>query len=195
MQRCEWCGSDSLYVAYHDQEWGVPIYEAQQLFELLVLETMQAGLSWITVLRKRENFRQAFDNFNPEKIVDYTDVKLAELLNNAGIIRNRLKIQAVVNNAKVFLDMQARGNFADYIWQFSDGRVMQNSWQTMAEVPVRTPISDNMAKNLKQCGFSFVGSTVCYAYMQAMGMVNDHFMSCFRHAELNDKQQPLLDGY
>ncbi len=185
MQRCGWCGSDSLYVAYHDQEWGVPIYEAQQLFELLVLETMQAGLSWITVLRKRENFRQAFDNFNPEKIVGYTDVKLAELLNNAGIIRNRLKIQAVVNNAKAFLDMQARGSFADYIWQFSDGRVIQNAWQNMTEVPVRTPISDNMAKNLKQRGFSFVGSTVCYAYMQAMGMVNDHFMSCFRHAELS----------
>lgn len=185
MQRCGWCGNDTLYVAYHDQEWGVPIYEAQQLFELLVLETMQAGLSWITVLRKRENFRQAFDNFDPEKIVGYTDVKLTELLNNAGIIRNRLKIQAVVNNAKAFLDMQARGNFADYIWQFSDGRVIQNSWQNMAEVPARTPISDTMAKNLKQRGFSFVGSTVCYAYMQAMGMVNDHFMSCFRYAELS----------
>ncbi|MDF2867500.1 MAG: DNA-3-methyladenine glycosylase [Gammaproteobacteria bacterium] len=185
MQRCGWCGVDSLYVAYHDQEWGVPVYDAQKLFEFLLLETMQAGLSWITVLRKRENFRQAFDNFNPEKIAGYTDAKLAELLNNAGIIRHRLKIQAAVSNAKAFLNLQEHGNFSDYMWQFTEGQVIHNHWQNMSEVPARTLISDAMAKNLKQRGFSFVGSTVCYAHMQATGMVNDHLLSCFRHGELS----------
>jgi DNA-3-methyladenine glycosylase I len=184
MQRCTWCGVDSLYTAYHDQEWGVPIYDELRLFEFLILETMQAGLSWLTILRKRENFRQAFDNFNPEKIANYNANKFNELLNNTAIIRNRLKIQAAITNAKAFLLIQERGSFSDYLWQFTGGQVIQNQWENMSDVPASTSISDKMSKDLKQRGFSFVGSTICYAHMQATGMVNDHLTHCFRHREL-----------
>lgn len=188
MQRCAWCGVDELYISYHDQEWGVPVYDDQTLFEFVILEGMQAGLSWLTILRKRENFRQAFDHFDPEKIARYSEVKINELLNNAGIIRNRLKIQATVNNARAYLAIKEQGSFTDYLWQFTDGKVIQNHWQTLAEVPARTPISDTMAKELKKRGFNFVGTTICYAHMQATGMVNDHLISCFRYKELNSSK-------
>lgn len=184
MQRCGWCGSEPLYISYHDKEWGVPIYDELKLFELLLLETMQTGLSWITILRKRESLRLAFDQFNPEKIAGYSDQKLNELLNDPGIIRHRLKISATVKNAKAFLAIQERGSFTDYIWQFTEGKSIQNHWQTLSQVPAKTNLSDAMAKDLKKRNFSFVGSTVCYAYMQATGMVNDHLTDCFRYAEL-----------
>jgi len=184
MQRCGWCGIDSLYMAYHDVEWGVPVYDSQRLFEFLILETMQAGLSWLTILRKRENFRRAFANFQPQIIASYDKPKVAELLNDSGIIRNRLKIQAAINNAKAFLKLQEQTDFGPYLWQFTDGQVITNHWREMKEVPARTSISDTMAKELKRRGFSFIGSTICYAHMQATGMVNDHLTSCFRHGEL-----------
>lgn len=184
MQRCSWCGVNELYVNYHDQEWAVPVYNDEKIFEFLILETMQAGLSWLTILRKRENFRKAFDNFEPEKMARYSEVKINQLLNDPGIIRHKQKISAAINNAKAFLALQAYSKFSDYMWQFTDGEVIHNCWQTASEVPSRTVISDKMAKDLKQRGFSFVGSTTCYAHMQATGMVNDHIVSCFRYQEL-----------
>jgi DNA-3-methyladenine glycosylase I len=185
MQRCSWCGIDPLYVHYHDQEWAVPVYDSLKLFELLLLESMQAGLSWITILRKRENFRHAFANFTPTDIAQFTSEKMTDLLSDPGIIRNRLKVQAAVNNAKAFLQIQAQpGGFTDFLWKFSEGRVITNRWQVQGEIPTRTSLSDTIAKELKQRGFSFMGTTTCYAYMQAMGMVNDHLLSCFRHNEV-----------
>lgn len=181
--RCAWVSPDPLYINYHDQEWGVPVYDEKLLFEFLMLEGAQAGLSWITILRRRENYRLCFDQFNPEKMACYDDKKLAELLHNPTIIRNRLKIQAAVSNAQAYLRVQQEfSSFATYIWQFVEGKPVQNHWQMQQQVPVRSVISDQMAKDLKKRGFKFVGTTICYAFMQAVGMVNDHLTSCFCHA-------------
>lgn len=183
--RCEWAGSDPLYVTYHDEEWGVPAHDDRHLFEMLILEGAQAGLSWITILRKREAYRAAFDQFDPEKMARYNDAKLAELLANPGIVRNRRKIEASVQNARAFLAVQAKfGSFDAYIWRFVDGRPIQNQWTSLAQIPAQTPQSTAMSKDLRKRGFNFVGPTICYAYMQACGLVNDHVVTCFRHADL-----------
>lgn len=183
-QRCEWAGIDPLYIKYHDEEWGVPVHDGGKLFEMLILEGAQAGLNWITVLRKRENYRKAFDNFNPYKIVKYDSKKVEKLLNNAGIIRNRLKINAAIQNAKCFIEIKKNfGSFDNYIWKFVDYTPKINQWNSMKELPSRTAESDLMSKDLKKNGFKFVGSTICYAFMQAVGMVNDHTADCFRYRE------------
>jgi DNA-3-methyladenine glycosylase I len=180
--RCPWCGTDPLYMDYHDKEWGTPLYDNQKLFEFLILEGAQAGLSWITVLRKRENYRNAFDNFNPEKIARYTEAKKAKLLLNEGIIRNRLKIDSAIKNAQAYLAMKKNGeDFSEFLWSFVNGKPKQNKWTNLSQVPASTPESDAMSKALKQKGFNFVGSTICYALMQATGMVNDHTVSCYRY--------------
>lgn len=185
IQRCEWCGDDPLYVAYHDEEWGVPLHDDQQLFEFILLEGAQAGLSWITILRKRENYREAFDNFDPEKIVRYKKPRIEKLLKNPGIVRNRLKVEGAVKSARAFLDTQEEfGSFDSYVWQFVDGEVKKNRWKNLAQVPATTPESDKMSKDMKKRGFKFVGSTICYAFMQATGMVNDHVVGCFRYNEV-----------
>lgn len=181
-KRCGWCLNDPLYEKYHDEEWGVPCFDDAILFEFLLLEGAQAGLSWITVLKKREGYRQAFDQFNPEKIARYSDRKVEKLLTNPNIIRNRLKVQSAVKNAQAFLNIQERyTSFSDYLWQFVDGQPIQNHFRTLNEVPASTDRSDLMSKTLKKDGFSFVGSTICYAHMQATGMVNDHLITCPRH--------------
>jgi DNA-3-methyladenine glycosylase I len=183
--RCEWAGTDPLYVAYHDQEWGVPVHDDRTLFEFLVLEGAQAGLSWSTILRKRENYRLAFDNFDPVKVAQYDEMKVAELLANPGIIRNRLKIHAAIQNARSFLAVQDEfGSFNAYIWQFVGGKPLVNAWQSMAEIPAESPESRLMSKDLIRRGFKFVGPTICYAHMQATGMVNDHAVYCFRYQEV-----------
>ena len=183
--RCGWAGDDPLYIRYHDEEWGVPLHDDRRLFEMLNLEGAQAGLSWITILRKRENYRIAFDNFEAERIVNYDDARIAELLQNPGIVRNRLKVRAVVKNARGFLAIQeAFGSFDAYIWQFVDGAPIVNHWRSLAEVPAATDRSRAMSKDLKRRGFTFVGPTICYAYMQSVGMVNDHLVSCLRHSEI-----------
>ncbi len=183
--RCAWSGKDPLYMDYHDTEWGVPVYDDDKLFEFLILETFQAGLSWITVLRKRENFRKAFDNFDYKKIVNYDENKFDELMNNAGIIRNKLKIRATISNAQAFMDIQKEfGSFSIYFWKFVDHKPIVNQWKTMNEIPAITKLSDTISKDLKKRGFKFVGSTVIYAHMQATGMVNDHIPSCFRYKEV-----------
>lgn len=180
--RCGWVKGDPLEVAYHDEEWGVPCHDDQRLFEFLILEGMQAGLSWLTILRKRENFRQSFDQFDPAIVALYDEPKKQQLLLDAGIIRNRLKIEAAVVNAQRFLAVQAEfGSFDAYIWQFVNGVPLHNSWQSLSEIPASTPQSDAMSKALKQRGFKFVGTTICYAFMQAIGMVNDHTVDCFRY--------------
>jgi DNA-3-methyladenine glycosylase I len=184
--RCAWVPlNDPLYVEYHDLEWGVPVHDDEKLFEFLVLEGFQAGLSWRTILYKRENFRQAFDGFDPLKIAAYDEDKIAELLSNPGIVRNRLKVRATVTNARAFLQVKAEfGSFDAYIWQFTGGKTLKNAWTTLAELPARTAESDAMSKDLLKRGFRFVGSTICYAHMQATGMVNDHTVDCFRHHEV-----------
>ncbi len=183
--RCAWCGDDPLYQTYHDSEWGVPLHDDPSLFEFLMLEGAQAGLSWITVLRKHENYRTAFDGFDVARIARYDAGKIETLLQNPGIIRNRLKVQAAVTNAQKFLEVQEEfGSFNDFIWRFVYGKPKQNAWRSTAEIPASTPESDAMSKELKQRGFKFVGSTICYAHMQATGMVNDHTTECFRHKEL-----------
>lgn len=182
--RCQWCGTDPLYVKYHDEEWGVPVYDDQLLFAKLILDGAQAGLSWITILRKRENYWAAFDQFDPEKIARYDEAKIAELLQNPGIIRNRLKVQSAVKNARGYLDIiEKEGSFSDFLWGFVDGKPVQNHWKTMSELPAQTPESQAMSKALKKRGFNFVGPTIVYAFMQAVGMCNDHLTDCFRHAE------------
>jgi DNA-3-methyladenine glycosylase I len=179
--RCGWCTSSDLYKKYHDQEWGVPVYEDQKLFEFLILETFQAGLSWITILKKRENFQLAFDDFDYKKVALYTENKIQELLLDAGIIRNQLKIRAAVSNAAAFMKVQEEfGSFSKYIWQFTAGKPIQNNRQSLQEVPATTPLSDEISKDLKKRGFKFVGSTVVYAHMQATGMVDDHVEDCWR---------------
>ncbi len=185
IQRCEWSTNDPLYIEYHDKEWGTPLHDDQALFEFLILDGMQAGLSWITILRKRENFRKAFNNFDPVKVASYKNSKIDKLMSNEGIIRNKLKINASITNAKAFFKVQKEfGSFDDYIWQFTDGKTKQNSWKTIREIPATSKESDKMSKDLKQRGFKFVGSTICYAFMQAAGMVNDHTIKCFRHKQL-----------
>jgi DNA-3-methyladenine glycosylase I len=184
MERCPWAKTD-LYVKYHDAEWGVPVHDDRLLFEFLVLEGAQAGLSWETILKKRENYRQAFDNFDPDLVARYGQKERVRLLADAGIVRNRLKIEAAVQNAKAFLAVRDEfGSFDEYIWGFVGNEPKQNSWKSGKEVPAQTPESDAMSKDLKRRGFKFVGSTICYAFMQAVGMVNDHLVDCFRHEEL-----------
>ena len=185
LHRCSWPKDDPLYVKYHDEEGGVPVYDDDTLFEFLILETFQAGLSWITVLRKRENFRKAFDNFDYKKIANYGEDKYVELLQNSGIIRNKLKIKATITNAQAFIKIQeAFGSFSDYIWAFVDGKPIKNALKDHRDAPANTPLSDTISKDLKKRGFKFVGTTVVYAHMQATGMVNDHEVSCFRYHEV-----------
>jgi len=183
--RCSWCGNDPLYVEYHDTEWGVPVYDDEKIFEFLILETFQAGLSWITVLRKRENFRKAFDNFDYKKIAKYSEKKYDELLQDAGIIRNKLKIRATITNAQNFMVIQKEfGSFSNYIWNFTNGKPIKNKFKDLSEIPATIELSDMLSKDLKKRGFKFVGSTVIYAHMQATGMVNDHITECFRYNEV-----------
>lgn len=178
-KRCDWVSSDSLYIRYHDEEWGVPVYDDRLLFEMLCLEGAQAGLSWITILRKRTAYKEAFDDFSAEKIVAYNEEKIQELLNNPGIVRNKLKVKSVITNAQAFLRIQKEyGSFSRYIWNFVNGKPIINHWETLQDVPALTPLSDAMSKQLKKDGFKFVGSTICYSFMQAVGMVNDHLTDC-----------------
>ncbi|MEX2141793.1 MAG: DNA-3-methyladenine glycosylase I [Pirellulales bacterium] len=184
LHRCPWAQGE-LYLAYHDQEWGVPLHDDRVLFEFLILEAAQAGLSWITILKKRDNYRAAFDGFDPAIVARYGQKKREQLMADPGIVRNRLKIDSAIDNAKSFLAVQKEfGSFDQYVWQFVGGRPRQNRWDSMGAVPAKTPESDSMSKDLRQRGFRFVGSTICYAFMQAVGMVNDHLVDCFRHREL-----------
>ena len=183
-KRCNWCVGDPLYIDYHDREWGVPTRDDRDLFELLILEGAQAGLSWITVLRKREAYRALFDNFDPTRVARYSDRKLDKLLLEPGIIRNRLKVYGARRNARAFIELQEQvGSFAEYLWDFVDGRPVQNHWRSLQEVPATSPVSRQISKDLKKRGFTFVGPTIVYAYMQSVGMVNDHTTDCFRHPE------------
>jgi DNA-3-methyladenine glycosylase I len=183
-QRCSWALGSKIEQHYHDTEWGVPLHDDRKLFEFITLEGAQAGLSWVTILNKRENYRQLFDNFDVEKIARYNHRKIESLLQNAAIIRNRLKLESAVSNARAFIEIQDEfGSFDNYIWQFTNGKPVINHWKTLVDVPASTDISDIMSKELKKRGFSFVGSTICYAFMQATGMVNDHTVDCFRHDE------------
>ncbi len=189
LQRCDWCQGDPLYEQYHDEEWGVPCYDDAKLFEFIILEGAQAGLSWITVLKKREGYRKAFDQFNAEKMARYSASKIERLLTNPDIIRNRLKVESAVKNARAYLNILDRcDSFSDYLWQFVDGVPIQNHHRNLKQVPASTPISDHMSKTLKKDGFNFVGSTICYAHMQATGMVNDHLICCPRHAQVQTGQ-------
>lgn len=184
-ERCEWCGTDPLYMEYHDDEWGVPAHDDRHLFEMLILEGAQAGLSWSTILNKREAYRKAFSGFDPEKVARFTDKRVARLLENPGIVRNRLKVASAVRNAGAFLEVVGEfGSFDRYIWQFVDGMPIQNRWKHLKELPASTPESEAMSKDLKKRGFNFVGPTICYAFMQAVGMVNDHVVGCYRHKEI-----------
>jgi DNA-3-methyladenine glycosylase I len=184
-KRCGWCGDDPLYVAYHDEEWCVPVFDDQILFEFLILEGAQAGLSWSTILKKREGYRRAFDGFDAEKIARYDGVKISALLTDPGIVRNQLKIGSAVTNAQAFLQIQDEwGNFSKYIWSFVDGRPIQNTWRSLSEIPAKTPVAEALSKDLKKRGFRFVGPTIIYAHMQATGMVNDHLVDCFRYPEI-----------
>lgn len=184
-QRCPWPTNDPLYLSYHDEEWGVPVYDDQLLLAKLILDGAQAGLSWITILRKRENYRAAFDNFDPEKMAHYDDIKFAELMNNAGIIRNRLKINSAIKNAQAYLRMRDEGiSFSNFLWNFVGGKPLENALKRPADYIAISPESEAMSKALKKHGFNFVGPTICYAFMQAVGMVNDHLISCFRYEEI-----------
>ena len=188
MKRCEWCGSDPLYVAYHDEEWGVPVHDDRVLFEYLTLEGAQAGLSWLTILKKRYNYRKAFDGFDYERVAKYADADVERLLGDAGIVRNRLKITSTIDNARGVLDIREEfGSLDAYLWRFVDGIPLQNEWATLAQMPASTDLSDAMSKDLKKRGFRFVGSTICYAFMQAVGMVNDHTTDCFRYQEIRQQ--------
>ena len=185
--RCEWLTDDRIYLQYHDKEWGVPVYDDQALFEMLILEGSQAGLSWLTILKRRATYKIAYDNFDPNKMAKWTDVKIEQLLKDPGIIRNKLKVAAAKQNAQAYLQIiKDCGSFQDFIWSFVDGKPITNSWKTIAEIPATTKESDEMSKALKNRGFKFVGSTICYAFMQAVGMVNDHITSCYRYKEINE---------
>ncbi len=185
-RRCEWPGDDPQMIRYHDQEWGLPVHDDRKWFEFIVLDAFQAGLSWKTVLHKREAFRQVFFGFDPQRVAGMSEEDIAAAMANPAIIRNRLKIRAAVKNARMFLRLQdTHGSFDDYIWGFTGGRVIQNRWQTLQAVPARTDLSDTVSKALKQDGFTFVGSTICYSFLQAAGVVNDHLVTCFRYQELN----------
>lgn len=186
--RCPWCLSSETMIKYHDEEWGVPVHDERKLFEFMVLDTFQAGLSWSTVLNKRDNFRNAFDNFQPEKVALYSDKRIQKLITDAGIIRNKLKIYGTVNNAKKFLELQKEhGSFDKYIWQFTNHKTIKNSWKDISNIPPRSVHSDAMSKALYEKGFKFVGSTICYAFMQAIGMVNDHLTKCHRYHKLKSE--------
>lgn len=186
MQRCPWCGSDPLYIKYHDEEWGVPVHDEKKHFEFLVLESAQAGLSWITILRKRENYREAYDNFDPIKIASYTEEKINDLLQNKGIVRNRKKIEASINNAKMFLNIQKEfGSFDNYIWKFVNYKPLINKWESISDVPATSELSDEVSKDLKKRGFKFLGSTIIYSHLQATGIINDHLLDCFRYDQLS----------
>ena len=183
--RCKWAGTDPIYITYHDTEWGVPLHDDRKLFEFLILEGAQAGLSWITILKKRQNYRNAFDDFNPHKIARYDSLKIKQLLSNPGIIRNKLKIGAAVQNARSFLSVQKEfASFDAYIWQFVGGKTRKNRWKTISDIPACSAESEAMSKDLKKRGFKFVGPTICYALMQAVGLVNDHTLDCFRYNEV-----------
>ena len=184
-ERCPWAGKDPLYLPYHDEEWGVPSHDDRHLFEMLILEGAQAGLSWLTILQKRESYRRAYDGFDPARVARYTEKRQAKLLANPGIVRNRLKVAAAVTNARAFLEVvEKEGSFDRYLWSFVGGKTKQNRFRRITDVPARTPESDALSKDLAKRGFKFVGSTICYAYMQAVGLVNDHLLSCPRHAPL-----------
>lgn len=184
--RCEWGNSDPIYVSYHDEEWGVPLHDDHKIFEFLSLEGAQAGLNWLMILKKRENYRKAFANFDASKVARFSEKKIERLLQDPGIVRNRLKVNAFIQNARAFLQVQEEfGSFDSFIWRFVDGKPIRNRWRSMSEIPASSPVSDLMSKDLKQRGFKFVGSTICYAHMQAAGMVNDHVVSCFRFNELS----------
>jgi DNA-3-methyladenine glycosylase I len=186
--RCPWSLSSDLMIKYHDEEWAVPVHDDRKLFEFIVLDSFQAGLSWNTILNKRENFRKAFNNFEPEKVARYSEKRIQKLLSDAGIIRNKLKIYGTVNNAKKFIDIQKEyGSFDNYIWQFTNHKTLRNSWKEVKSIPARTTQSDAMSKALYEKGFKFVGSTICYAFMQAIGMVNDHLLGCYRYHELKNE--------
>jgi DNA-3-methyladenine glycosylase I len=190
MKRCDWAQRSDLAIDYHDKEWGVPVHDDRLLFEFLVLEGAQAGLSWSTILRKREAYRAAFGGFDPERVARFDEAKVAELLANPGIVRNRLKVASAIGNARAFLRVQeAFGSFDAYIWRFVEGQPIQNAWTHIAEVPAHTPLSDAMSRDLKKRGFRFVGSTICYAHMQATGMVNDHLVDCFRYRQLRGSKR------
>ncbi|MBW8017785.1 MAG: DNA-3-methyladenine glycosylase I [Planctomycetes bacterium] len=181
---CSWPGDNPLMIQYHDTEWGVPLHDDRKLFEFLLLDNAQAGLSWQTILNKRENYRKAFDNFDPNKIARYNKRKITSLLNDSGIVRNRLKVQSAITNAQIFLDIQDEyGSFNAFIWQFVNGSVIINKWKTLKDIPATSPESETMSKTLKKRGFKFVGSTICYAFMQSAGLVNDHLVSCFRYRQ------------
>lgn len=183
--RCEWCGNDPLYIKYHDNEWGMPLHDDRLLFEFLILEGAQAGLSWLTILKKRENYRKAFHEFDPQKIASYSEIDVQRLLSDCGIIRNRLKIESAIRNAQGILGITDEfSSFDAFIWRYVDYQPIQNAWRSLEELPARTELSDTISKGLKKRGFTFFGSTICYSFMQAVGMVNDHIVGCFRYAEL-----------
>jgi len=185
VKRCDWCTGSELYMEYHDKEWGTPVFDDNKHFEFLVLESAQAGLSWITILKKRENYRKAYDSFDPKKVARYGDKKKGELLSNPGIIRNRLKIEASINNAIHFLEIQKEfGSFSDYIWSFTKGKQIRGKWKTLGDIPARTELSDRISLDLKKRGFKFLGSIIVYSHLQATGIVNDHVTGCFRYKEL-----------
>lgn len=193
--RCTWCGTDPLYMAYHDHEWGIPVHDDRLLFEFLVLEGAQAGLSWLTILKKRENYRKAFHNFDYERVAHYAEADINRLLADSGIVRNRLKIRSAIKNAQGVLDIRKQyGSLDSFLWRYVDGVPKQNTWKSMAEVPANTELSDAMSKDLKKRGFNFVGSTICYAYMQAIGMVNDHTTDCFRHEKIKKLTQTNISS-
>ena len=186
--RCEWCGSDPLYVAYHDDDWGVPVHDDRLLFEMLILEGAQAGLSWLTILKKRKNYRKAFHNFDCKKIAKYNQRDIKRPMSDAGIVRNRLKIESAIKNAKGVLKIKEEfGSLDSFLWRFVDGKPIQNKWKTMNDIPPKTELSDILSKDLKKRGFNFVGSTICYAFMQSVGMVNDHMTDCFRYKQIKRK--------
>lgn len=187
-KRCTWCGEDPLYIEYHDNEWGVPVHDDMRLFEMLVLEGAQAGLSWITILKKRKQYRQAFDYFDYRKVAEYSDADVEELMNNEGIVRNRLKINSAIKNGRALLKViDEFGSFDNYLWHYVDGQPIQTNVQSITDLPSRSPLSIALSKDLKKRGFGFVGPTICYAFMQAIGMINDHLVECYRHAELQDQ--------
>jgi len=193
--RCEWCGSDPLYIAYHDEEWGVPVHDDRHLFEMLLLEGAQAGLSWLTILKKRENYRKAFHGFDPKKIAAYSQRDIQRLLSDPGIVRNRLKIESAIKNARGMLKIvQEFGSFSSFLWRYVNNSPRQNAWSSLSEIPARTEQSDMMSSDLKKRGFSFIGSTICYAFMQSVGMVNDHIVGCFRYAEVKKMARQSKSG-
>ncbi len=192
MQRCEWVGDQLIYVQYHDQEWGVPVFNDRALFEMLILEGAQAGLSWITILHKRQNYRRAFDGFDANKIARYDEAKIALLLSDRGIVRNRLKVKATIQNARAFLKISDRSTFSEFLWRFVDGKPIVNEWASVTQVPASSPVANRMSRELKDFGFKFVGATICYAFMQAVGMVNDHTKTCFRRQQIIDQYNAEL---